>query len=131
MFISFVREEIDFKFNLLGTDSENFFIKAKSSGDTILVSGLFFKEIFHVLSLPEKDILLELKNLGLIVEVIRNPPEERLVSEICRSCNLHRTDSIHVATALENKADLIVTWNKRDFCKTERFVRCLSPADFS
>ncbi|MBI4053435.1 MAG: PIN domain-containing protein [Candidatus Diapherotrites archaeon] len=130
VFISLVREEIDSSFNLLGTDSENFFIWARKAGSTMLVSRMFLDEIFHVLSLPEKAVFEELECFMLNLETCKKAPSEALVLKISRNCGLHWADSAHVAYAVENNADKIVTWNLKDFKKAESFVRCVSPAHF-
>ena len=130
VFISLVREEIDSSFNLLGTDSENFLVWARKAGCTVLVSKLFLEEIFHVLSLPEKSVFEELEGFKLNLETCKKAPTEALVLKISRNCGLHLADSAHVAYAIENNADKIVTWNLKDFKKAENFVRCVSPAHF-
>jgi len=62
---------------------------------------------------------------------LKKKPNNKLTQEIEKQTGLHFFDSVHVAIALENQADLIVTWNKKDFEKAHKFIQCVSPKEIS
>jgi len=129
VFISFIREEIDSAFNLRYVDSENFFAFCRKEKHALVLSGLFFKEVNKVISLKKNDILEEFKRHEIEVTEAENRPSEESVSKIAKECKIHFADAVHVATALENKSNAIITWNKKDFIKAVKFVPCLTPGE--
>ena len=129
VFISFVREEMDSAFNLRFVDSENFFALCRKEKCALIISNLFFVEIERAISLKKEDIAEEFKRLKISVVIAENKPSEKLVSKIVKECRIHFADAVHTAAACENNADAIITWNKKDFVKTQKVMPCFTPGE--
>jgi predicted nucleic acid-binding protein len=129
VFISFVREEIDSALNLRFVDSENFFAFCRKEKCVLILSGLFFMEVERVISLKKEDILSEFNRLKIGIELVEKKPLRKLVSKIIKETKIHFADAVHIAVACENKADAIITWNKKDFAKAQKFVPCFTPSE--
>ncbi len=130
VFISFVREEIDSAFNLRYLDSRNFFAFCAKQKHVLVISGLFLSEIKKVIGLDSKAVFEEFERIGVETIFVNEVFSAPLVLEITKNCRLHRGDAIHVAIALENNADFIVTWNKKDFDKARNYIIGVSPSEF-
>ena len=129
VFISLVREEIDSAFNLRYLDSGSFFALCRKEKCVLVLSGLFFSEVKKVISLKKEDILEEFKRHKLeFISVENKPPKERVL-RITRECKIHFADALHVAFACEAKADAVITWNKKDFIRAQKFVNCFTPSE--
>ena len=111
---------------------EEFFIKAKTEGHVFLLSDLTFREIEKIgyYSRSETESLLSFFGISFEVTLVSADTKHKS-GFIERDCGIHYPDSLHVQLALESNADLIVTWNLKDFKKTERLVRCVSPEEFN
>ena len=129
VFISFVREEIDSAFNIRYVESTTFFDFCSRKKHILLLSILFFKEVQKIIFLSKKDVLEEFNRIKVICFLIERKPNTELINKIIKEGNLHYSDSVHVANACENKADFIVTWNKKDFEKAKKFIECFSPKE--
>ena len=131
VFISFVREEMDSAFNLRFVDSENFFALCRKEKYVLILSGLFFKEVGKVISLNKASVLEEFERHSICIVYTEKNPSKELVSKITKECKIHFADAVHVAHAYESKADAIITWNKKDFEKAQKFVKCFTPEAIS
>ncbi len=129
VFISFIMEEMDAAFNLRYVDSENFFAFCRKEKCFLILSYLFFTEVERVISLKKEDILEEFKRLKIDVIVAEKKPPEKIVSKIAKESKIHFADAVHIASACENKADAIITWNKKDFAKAQKFAECFTPGE--
>lgn len=128
VFISFVREEIDSAFNLRYLESRNFFAFCAKQKHVLIISGWFLDEVKTIIFLNMEAVFEEFQRMGVKTIFVNKAVSGQLVSEISRNCNLHRGDAIHVAIALENKADFIVTWNEKDFDKARSYIVSVSPS---
>ncbi|HLC36746.1 MAG TPA: PIN domain-containing protein [archaeon] len=131
VFISFVRQEMDSSFNMLFQHSDLFFALCKKKKIGIVLSKLFFDEVEKVISLKQRDITETLKNQGLktvLIEEIELNKEK--AKKIMKENNIHFLDAFHVAISIANKCDCIVTWNKKDFEKTDSLIKSLNPSEF-
>lgn len=129
VFISFVREEVDSSFNLRYVDSENFFAFCRKEKHTLILSDLFFKEVNKVISLKKDDVLEEFKRHEVDATAAEKNPSKERVSRAIKECRIHLADALHAATAYENRADAVITWNKKDFAKAQKFVKCFTPKE--
>ena len=131
VYISLVREEIDKAFNLRFKDAELFLSLCRKEEIILILSYLFFDEIKKVVGLKRKDIIEFFKNYGIKIEIFYSKKDySTKVSEIYSNFNLHYPDSLHVAIAIDTDSDLIVSWNKKDFIKTNSLIKCLTPKEF-
>ncbi|MBU2476875.1 PIN domain-containing protein [Candidatus Micrarchaeota archaeon] len=131
VFISLIREEIDSSLNLLYIDSQNFFSLCSEENHVLILSGWFFEEISRKISFSREEVLQEFKKIGIAFFIVDKKPSKDLISMISKECEIHFGDAIHMAIAYENKADFIATWNKKDFEKGNKFVKCFSPKEIS
>lgn len=129
VFISFVREEIDSALNLRFVDSENFFALCRKEKCALILSDPFFMEVERVISLKKEGILSEFNRLKIGIELAEKKPQGTLVSKIIKETKIHFADAVHIAVVCENNADAIVTWNKKDFAKAQKFAPCFTPSE--
>ncbi len=129
VFISFVREEMDSALNPRYIDSENFFASCRKEKCVLILSGLFFEEVERIISLKKEDIVSEFTRLRITVVIAEKKPLAASVSKVIKECKIHFADAVHVSIACENKADAIITWNKKDFSKTLRLMLCFTPSE--
>lgn len=130
VFISFVREEIDPVLNLRYVESGEFFALCAKRKYVILLSYLFFNEVKKVISLEKEDIVEQFKIMAIRTELTQKKPSEELVSKISRETGIHLADATHIAIAKKNNADLIVTWNIKDFKKAAKIIASRNPTAF-
>ena len=131
VFISFIREEIDSSFNLRFQESKEFFKLCMEEKHEIILSELFFAEVLKITALKKELVLEEFKNLGIkIIEAVKIPSQSQIF-KIMKQTGIHASDAMHIAFALENNADLIVTWNRKDFEKAKKLVKCITPNEAS
>ncbi len=123
VFISFVREEMDSAFNLRFVDSENFFALCRKEKCVLILSNFFFKEVNKIISLKKADVLEEIKRHEICVVSAEKNPSKELVLKVVKECGIHFADAVHVAHACESKADAVITWNKKRFCKSTEIRR--------
>ena len=131
VFISFVREEIDKAFNLRFQESMDFFKLCNQGKLEVVLSKLFFAEVQKITALKKELVLEEFKRLEIEIKETGTMPDEKLAFEIVKECGIHYSDALHVAFAIGNKADFIITWNRKDFEKTGKLVKCLTPSEIS
>ncbi len=131
VYISSARKEIDPKLNILFHYSDLFFAKCRTNKVTLVLSRLFFDEIGKTISLNKQDILQFMNEAKInyeIVEEIKQFKKEAL--RIQNKTGLHLADSFHAAIACSSQCQHIITWNKKDFEKTETILPCLTPEEF-
>ncbi|HLD59004.1 MAG TPA: PIN domain-containing protein [archaeon] len=127
VFISFVREEIDSAFNLRYLESRDFFAFCAEKEHTVLISEWFLREVKHIAFLDKEAVFEDFERMKVKTVFAGNPSQESIF-RIMKGCGIHAADAVHVAVALENKADFIVTWNAKDFEKAAGFVKPISPS---
>lgn len=132
VFISMAREEISPDFTLLCRDSELFLSLCRKKGFTIVISFFFFDEVKNSIFLEREDILDSLENdYGVKLEIIEKKKEYFIgAREIARENEIHYADALHTAIARDNKCDLIISWNKKDFEKIKKIVNYKTPSEF-
>ncbi len=128
IFISFVREEIDGAFNLRYKDAEIFFSYCIKHKIELVVSDLFFDEVKKIASLERQTTKEILGGLGIFFAATANAAENK-AKEISQETGIHLSDAAHVATAIETNCVMIISWNKKDFEKTNNFIPCYSPSE--
>ena len=131
VFISLIRSEIGKHFRMLFQDSELLFAICKQEGIELILSELFFAEVEKVIGLEQKAVLEFMQEYGVIFTTVPKDKADKIkAKEIQRKTGLHLADSLHVALAVKAQADLIVSWNIKDFEKAGRIARCKTPSDF-
>jgi len=133
--ISYINQEFGGKFEVMDYRVEQFFAICIEDKHKLIISDLTVKEISAHTYLSKNEVLDFLEGIGLDVGYIEYLPQKkrhirdhiRKRKEIQR---VHRPDDLHVAFALEAKADCIVTWNKKDFEPVEKLIDVYSPDEF-
>ncbi|MBN2127657.1 MAG: PIN domain-containing protein [Candidatus Diapherotrites archaeon] len=131
VFISFIKEEVDKALNFRYVDSANFFALCRNEKHELIVSDLFFKEVEKIIHLNKQDVIEELVNRRNIKIYFANkkPVKEQILIIVNRYA-VHFSDSVHIATAIENNAKFIITWNKKDFIKANQLINSFTPEEF-
>ena len=116
VFIALIKEEIDSQFNARYIESKNFFSYCAQEKHILILSELFFYEVQKITFMNKNSIEQELKEMGLEL-IFAKKPCKKLALKIIHETKIHFDDAMHVATAIENKADFIITFNfAKDFC---------------
>ncbi len=95
----------------------------------MVVSDLFLREIKKVIGLEKDAVLGSFDSFGIKVLLFAAAPQKS-VYRLAEKTGLHFSDAVHAANALDCGAEAIVSWNKKDFLKARKFVRCVTPAEF-
>ncbi len=127
--ISYLRNEIDYAFNLRFQDSSDFFTTCKEEKHKIIISDLFIKEITKTVSLNKEDIKTIFDDLKIEVVFVEKVEKEKAI-EIMHKTGLHFLDSVHVGTAIKEKCGFTITWNAKDFEKTKNLMPFKTPKEF-
>ncbi|MEW6295669.1 MAG: PIN domain-containing protein [Candidatus Diapherotrites archaeon] len=132
VFISLVREEINGSLNILFKDTELFLSICSKKNFSLLLSYWFFKEIEKSVFLQKEEVVELLKsNYAVLIQEIKRGKGYYLeMKNIARETGIRFGDALHIAIALDSKADLIVSWNKKDFLKARSLINCLNPKEF-
>ncbi len=132
VFISYVRSEINHALNLRFLDSGKFFAFCALRAIPIVLSDLFFDEVFSVISLQRRDVHdvlsaanVRFENFGISAAV------KNQAQKISTGVQLHYSDALHVASAVASRCSLIVSWNVSDFRKAHRIIGCKTPAEIT
>jgi|GEM_PF-794109 len=133
--ISYINQEFGSKFEVMDYRVEQFFAICIEDKHRLIISDLTVKEIADHTYLTKNEVIDFLKELGLDVEYEEYlPQKKRLIRDHIRKRaeikKVPRPDDLHVAFALEAKADCIVTWNKKDFEPVEKLIDIYSPDEF-
>ncbi len=124
--IAWLRSEIDRAFNPRCLQAERFFEACKNPSIEIVVSAHFLREVKKVVFLEKDQVKQTLEGFGLKI-VFVGLVDRRKTALIQRRTRIHFSDALHVAIALENHCDSIITFNLKDFKKAEMFIGCLAP----
>lgn len=127
--IAYLRSEIDGAFNLRYLDSEKFFILCGALGIEIVISDTFLKEIFGVVNLPHDTVrgFFEMWRVSTVPAAVAEMQDS---IDTARKTGIHFADAVHIATAVKERCDYIVTWNLKDFEKAKALMPCKSPREF-
>lgn len=131
VFISLVREEIDSAFNLRFQDSQAFLALCEKEEIEIILSGIFFDEVRKITGLDKDSVLEFMRAFGIklfLIEKDENTKEKAI--ELQKKTKLHFSDSLHTALAVKSSAEIIISWNKKDFKKVSTIIECKNPQEF-
>ena len=112
VFISFILQEMGKGQRGLFIEAEQFFAKAASEQHTLMLSPLFFSEVTSRTALSREDVVKSLEKLGLFIEQAEFNNEIK-VRDLMKK-GIHFSDAVHLANALANSCDCIVTFNRKD-----------------
>jgi predicted nucleic acid-binding protein len=129
VFISFIKKEVDFALNFRYVDSANFFALCAKEKHALILSDLFFKEVKKIIFSEKEEIIAWLNEMDLIFILVQTCSSE-IAKRISKQSGIHLADAIHAGTAIENKSKAIITWNKKDFIKTNNLIQCFTPEEF-
>lgn len=127
VFISLFQREIGKHERGLFVETEEFIAKVKENEDILVLSNRFFGEIENR-HLSKKEALEFLLEKQVLFELIEEK-EEVKIKEFMEK-GIHASGSVHIAIAVKNKCDCIVTFNLRDFIKAKDRIEILSPEEF-
>lgn len=128
VFISAVKEEIDSECRGLYVEAQRFFEVVKGEKHILVLSELFFKEVFNASRFDKTNILNYFKSLEIVFEIFEG--NSKLSPKDFLKRGLHFTDSMHAAIAVFHKCDCIVTFNIKDFEKVKDKIRVFEPNEF-
>jgi hypothetical protein len=121
-----VKKEMGFHWRALFIETEQFFDRVKKNGHVIVLSSLFFHEVEKITRMTKEDIMEEFGRLEISIELVPDPKELQVNSYV--SMNIPRLDAMHVAHAIHNSCDMIVTFNVRDFLPAQKYIPIVEPA---
>lgn len=124
--VSLIKSEIGRGFRLMYPAVERLLAKIRREGHTALISVLCIKEIKRATLLSEEDILQFFKGINF-EKLIPNEQIVELGMEVNRKYGIHFPDARHLAFASFYGADILVTWNKKDFIAAKDIVSVSSP----
>ena len=128
VFIAVANQEIGRNLRGLYIEATAFLDRLKSAGDTLVLSGLFFKEVARKTRLPVKDVLEYFSNTGMQVEIM--PATGAAARHQLEKMGVPYPDSVHAALAIEIRCDALVTFNVRDFEAAKSKISVLAPDEF-
>lgn len=128
VFISFINQEIGSDFRTLYIEAEDFFKRVKKKGCMLILSYLFFDEVKRKCFSDKYQVLKHFKEIEIKTEVIEEEKEIFIGKFVSRG--LHYTDAVHVAVALKERCDFIVTFNIKDFQKVSDEIKVVQPSEF-
>lgn len=124
--ISLVKSEIGKGYRLMYPAVDHLLKNMKQEGHIALISKFCITEIMFNTPLSEEDIFQFFK--GIKVEKLApNEKAAKLAVRIYAEKGIHIQDARHIALASFYSADLVVTWNKKDFIDAEDIVPSSSP----
>lgn len=133
--ISYINQEFGGKFEVMDYRVEQFFAICIEDKHKLIISDLTVEEISNHTYLSKDEVIDFLKELGLDVKYVEYLPQKK--SLICGHIRknpeikkVHQPDNLHVAFALEAKADCIVTWNKKHFEPVKKLIAIYQPDEF-
>lgn len=120
VFISIVKEEIGFSTRGLYIEATEFLIRTKNSGDTLVLSTLFFSEVEKITFMRPDDILEFFTQQEVKVEIL--PKIDVTIASQFIGLGIHNADAMHISIAIQTQCDYIVTFNLKDFQKQKRIL---------
>lgn len=108
--------------------AKDFLEKCAKENHKFILSDLTLKEAEKNSYLTEEEIEQSLKNIGIdIILTETTLPDKKKADKIERETDIHYPDSLHVQLALKTDADIIVTWNEKDFKKAKHLIEPVEP----
>jgi len=128
VFIALMKTEIGRGFRGLFAEAQDFLERAKEQDCTLVLSGLFSKEVKRFCYLNEEEILCYFAERKIKTELAGNA-QKPLVEEFVEK-GVHFWDASHAAIAVANHCDCIVTFNVKDFVAAKSKIMVIDPAEF-
>ena len=125
--ISLFKEEIGHNLRPLYQEAESFLEKIKIEKDILIISTLAIKEINKICKTQMEDVDSYLKEHKILFEYVQK--KDFLKTSSFESRGIHLLDSLHIAIAIANKCDAIITFNKKDFDKQDQ-IAVLEPLEY-
>lgn len=127
VFISLIREEVSVNRTLFD-EALSFFEQVQERKDTIVISTLNLLEIKTKSYNTKEDLIDNLTKRKITFKFIEN--NQNIESKRFEVLRVHRPDSIHVALAIKEKCDCIITFNIKDFILAENFIKVIQPNEY-
>lgn len=127
VFISLIREEV-FLNRTLFDEALSFFERVQERKDTIVISELTLKEIKKIGYTEKEEIVEQIKNRKVKSEYIQS--NYKIEFTKFEKLGIHIPDSIHVAIAIKERCDCIVTFNIKDFKLANSFIKVIEPSEY-
>ncbi|MCR4368830.1 MAG: PIN domain-containing protein [archaeon] len=128
VFISLFEREIGRNTRGLFVEAEVFFERVRDLGDVIVLSDWFFEEVKSKRYHLKDEIIAYFEKIGVKTEIASSGGQIGVREHI--EMGIHSADALHIAIAIKDKCDCIVTFNSRDFKKAEGQIKILEPQDF-
>lgn len=127
VFIAFFKKELGWNYKGLFVEAEYFFEKVVEKNYILCLSNYFFFEINKIIFADKKFVLNTLSELNINIELIYYQNASTKID--FESLRIHKTDELHLKTALENRCDCLVTFNTKDFLPAKKLIKVLKPDD--
>ncbi len=127
--IACLRKEVDRSFRLLYVESEDFFSCCKNKGIELVVSRHFLGEVEKTIFIKEKEVEEFFETYSIKTVFVESAEKQKSIW-VMRETGIHFMDAVHVATAVEQHCDAVITFNKKDFEKAQELVPCFTPSEF-
>lgn len=128
VFISLIDREIGKGVRGLFVEAEQFLERVKESGDVLVLSDLFFREVQRKTGMKQESVIAYLENEQVEVETVQQKEPNRVRKLLGKG--IHFSDALHVDIALRENCDCIVTFNVKDFENVRELIGLFEPAEF-
>ena len=116
--------------NFLSYFSEQLFLRTVNCEFSLVISDFIITEIKRKMELSEEEMqqrLSKYKHLGKLEIYTLTSEDWNEAHELMRTVKTHLTDAIQLIAARKSKAELLVTWNLKDFDSAENIITVISP----
>ncbi|MFH0714643.1 MAG: hypothetical protein V1847_02680 [Candidatus Diapherotrites archaeon] len=127
--ISYVLQEIGKSGNVMFQDVGFFFEMCRLAKHELVLSDLCVKEVKGKTFFKTEEIFVLLEGIRVIFASVEES-DEILAASILRRFGIHWLDALHAAIAVRMGCDGIVSWNWKDFQKTNSLVKVYLPSEF-
>lgn len=127
--IAYLRGEIDRAFNLRFLESAKFFIACGELDAELVLSELLITEVKRKIGISKSDIKDLFDGLG-VKTIFAGTAAESEILTLMRSTGVHFADATHLANALNERCDCIVTLNTKHFNGAKAAIACRTPNEF-
>ncbi len=126
VFISIVKSEMGKPFRLMYQHAQDF-LAGCSGRYQLVLSDLAVQEIALHGHASKEEVVAFLEAFKIeVVWVFREDADRRRAREI-EALGVHYPDSLHVALALKARAQILVTWNVKDFVGAGHLILVKAP----
>jgi predicted nucleic acid-binding protein len=127
VFISLFQTEIGKHKRGLFIEAEQFIEKVKENSHILVFSDWFFNEL-RAHHFTKEDVLNELKERKINFELVKSDKKTK-INEFLKQ-GIHASDAFHIAIAIKEKCDCIVTFDLKDFSKAKNIIKIFEPKEF-